>query len=89
VLVSVAPGVSRAIGPVVAPAGRRAVIEKSESTSRMQQQAVMRRVILWCVEAYFGHLGGHLHEPIIAEPIVAEPIVADAAQLTEQTADPT
>ena len=65
------------------------LIEKSESTSRMQQQAVMRRVILWCVEAYFGHLGGHLHEPIIAEPIVAEPIVADAAQLTEQTAAPT
>ena len=23
-----------------------------------QQQARLRRVILWCVEAYFGHLGG-------------------------------
>jgi hypothetical protein len=34
------------------------LIERSNSTSRMEQQAIMRRVILWCVEAYFGHLGG-------------------------------
>ena len=33
------------------------LIEKSNSTSGMEQQAVMRRVILWCVEAYFGQLG--------------------------------
>lgn len=38
------------------------LIEKSKSTSKMEQQAVMRRVILWCVEAYFGHLGGELHD---------------------------
>jgi len=34
------------------------LIEQSKSTSEMEQQAVMRRVILWCVEAYFGQLGG-------------------------------
>jgi hypothetical protein len=33
------------------------LIERSRTTSKMEQQAVMRRVILWCVEAYFGHLG--------------------------------
>jgi hypothetical protein len=26
-----------------------------------EQQARLRRVILWCVEAYFGHLGGDVH----------------------------
>jgi hypothetical protein len=36
------------------------LIERSNTTSKMEQQAVMRRVILWCVEAYFGHLGGQL-----------------------------
>jgi hypothetical protein len=38
------------------------LIEKAETTSKMEQQAVMRRVILWCVEAYFGHLGGTMEE---------------------------
>ena len=38
------------------------LIERSKTTSRMEQQAVMRRVILWCVEAYFGHLGGEVHD---------------------------
>src|SRR4051812_29861939 len=36
------------------------LIERSTTGSRMEQQAVMRRVILWCVEAYFGHLGDSL-----------------------------
>jgi hypothetical protein len=36
------------------------LIEKTKTTSKMEQQAVMRRVILWCVEAYFGHLGGRI-----------------------------
>jgi hypothetical protein len=36
------------------------LIEQSKGTSKMEQQAVMRRVILWCVEAYFGHLGGQI-----------------------------
>ncbi|HXT17476.1 MAG TPA: hypothetical protein VN706_17680 [Gemmatimonadaceae bacterium] len=38
------------------------LIEKSmaKATSKMEQQAVMRRVILWCVEAYFGHLGDRM-----------------------------
>src|SRR4051812_38536919 len=43
------------------------LIEKSKATSRMEQQAVMRRVILWCVEAYFGHLGDELDERASAE----------------------
>jgi len=33
------------------------LIEKSKSNSAIEQQAVMRQVILWCVEAYFGQLG--------------------------------
>jgi len=36
------------------------LIEQSKAMSTMEQQAVMRRVILWCVEAYFGHLGGQI-----------------------------
>src|SRR3954470_19777644 len=43
------------------------LIERSKGTSKMEQQAIMRRVILWCVEAYFGHLGGRFEEPIDAE----------------------
>jgi hypothetical protein len=42
------------------------LIEKSKNTSEMEQQAVMRRVILWCVEAYFGHLGGHMEADVVA-----------------------
>jgi hypothetical protein len=38
------------------------LIEKSKATSKVEQQAVMRRVILWCVEAYFGHFGGEMEE---------------------------
>ena len=36
------------------------LIEQSDTTSKMEQQAIMRRVILWCVEAYLGHLGGQI-----------------------------
>ncbi|MFI5227721.1 MAG: hypothetical protein ACHQWU_01555 [Gemmatimonadales bacterium] len=36
------------------------LIERSKTASKMEQQAVMRRVILWSVEAYFGHLGGQI-----------------------------
>ena len=39
------------------------LIEQTKSGSRMEQQAIMRRAILWCVEAYFGHLGGQSHRP--------------------------
>src|SRR5438309_1793093 len=39
------------------------LIEASKTTSKMEQAAVMRRVILWCVEAYFGHLGGQIDGP--------------------------
>jgi hypothetical protein len=42
------------------------LIEKTTSTSKMQRQAVMRRVILWCVEAYFGHLGGPMDAGVAA-----------------------
>jgi hypothetical protein len=34
------------------------VIEEAKLTPHEQRLAVTRRVILWCVEAYFGHLGG-------------------------------
>jgi len=34
------------------------VIDEAKLESRGQHLAVTRRVILWCVEAYFGHLGG-------------------------------
>jgi len=35
-----------------------AVIDEANLTPHEQRMAVTRRVILWCVEAYFGHLGG-------------------------------
>ncbi len=34
------------------------VIEEANLTPHDQRLAVTRRVILWCVEAYFGRLGG-------------------------------
>ncbi len=39
------------------------LIERSKATSNMEKRAVMRRVILWCVEAYFGRLGDEIGEP--------------------------
>ena len=33
----------------------------AQITSVTERQAATRRVILWCVEAYFGHLGGDHH----------------------------
>ncbi|HKN65802.1 MAG TPA: hypothetical protein VJW73_05960 [Gemmatimonadaceae bacterium] len=35
-----------------------ALVEGSTPRAPLVQQALMRQVILWCVEAYFGHLGG-------------------------------
>ena len=34
------------------------LIEDATITTLADRQALMRSVILWCVEAYFGHLGG-------------------------------
>ena len=34
------------------------LVEASEVFPPTVRQALMRHVILWCVEAYFGHLGG-------------------------------
>lgn len=34
------------------------MIEEARLTPHEHRLAVTRRVILWCVEAYFGHLGG-------------------------------
>jgi hypothetical protein len=34
------------------------VIEEADIKSHEERLAITRRVILWCVEAYFGHLGG-------------------------------
>jgi hypothetical protein len=33
----------------------------AQIASLADRQAATRRVILWCVEAYFGHLGGDVH----------------------------
>jgi len=33
------------------------------------RSAVMRQVILWCVEAYFGHLGGESDESSGSRPV--------------------
>jgi hypothetical protein len=43
------------------------LIEKATTSSMMEQQAVMRRVILWCVEAYFGRLGGQTDGELAAK----------------------
>jgi hypothetical protein len=34
------------------------LIDASVRTSTMEREAITKRVILWCVEAYFGQLGG-------------------------------
>lgn len=34
------------------------IVESARITPIAKRQALMRQVILWCVEAYFGHLGG-------------------------------
>lgn len=34
------------------------LVAAADITPMPARQALMRRVILWCVEAYFGHLGG-------------------------------
>jgi hypothetical protein len=34
------------------------VVEAAGISPTSARQALMRNVILWCVEAYFGHLGG-------------------------------
>jgi hypothetical protein len=44
------------------------LIEKSKGMSQMEQKAVMRRVILWCVEAYFGQLGDPIRGPVAVDP---------------------
>lgn len=41
------------------------------------QQALMRRIILWTVEAYFGHLGGEVYAG------------SDAGALSSEALDPT
>ena len=37
------------------------LMTQAQITSVAERQAATRRVILWCVEAYFGHLGGDVH----------------------------
>lgn len=34
------------------------IVDAAKITPVAKHHAVMRQVILWCVEAYFGHLGG-------------------------------
>lgn len=47
------------------------LIEKSKGTSEKEQQAVTRRVILWCVEAYFGQLGDEILANVSADPVAS------------------
>jgi hypothetical protein len=67
------------------------LIEKSKTTSEMEQRSVMRRVILWCVEAYFGQLGGQNLGPMMADVEPAAPgeitqlMAAEPAPLAEPT----
>jgi len=35
------------------------MVEAANVEPTPAREALMRQVILWCVEAYFGHLGGH------------------------------
>jgi hypothetical protein len=37
------------------------------------RQARLRQVILWCVEAYFGHLGGDVLRPNASAPTLPRP----------------
>ena len=37
------------------------LMTQAQITSIAERQAATRSVILWCVEAYFGHLGGDVH----------------------------
>jgi hypothetical protein len=42
-----------------------ALVDAAELSPRSVQEARLRQVILWCVEAYFGHLGGDaLHDGV-------------------------
>lgn len=43
------------------------LVEQATLASVTQRQALMRSIILSCVEAYFGHLGGDVHGPAGAE----------------------
>ena len=36
------------------------LVDASKARPPLVQQALVRRVILWCVEAYFGHLGSNV-----------------------------
>jgi len=36
------------------------LVEAARISPAPVRQSLMRRVILWCVEAYFGHLGGDI-----------------------------
>lgn len=36
------------------------IVEAARIVSEDERRALTRRVILWCVEAYFGHLGGEV-----------------------------
>jgi hypothetical protein len=45
-----------------------ALVEAAEITPAGDEQAIVRDVILWCVEAYFGHLGGDVFARRVAPP---------------------
>jgi hypothetical protein len=57
------------------------IIEASSIAPRSTRDGVVRRVILWCVEAYFGHLGGegveNDDESAAAPPVTPPMIVSN------------
>ena len=52
------------------------LLNAAEITPVRDHEARLRQVILWCVEAYFGHLGGDVTGCYTAEPANAPPEVS-------------
>lgn len=51
-----------------------ALIDAAPITAESARLAVTRRVILWCVEEYFGHLGGDALAPHALSDVAAAPL---------------
>lgn len=47
------------------------MVEGARITPESERQTLVRQVILWCVEAYFGHLGGGIARPDAEAPSVS------------------
>jgi hypothetical protein len=49
------------------------LVDAAELTPSALHQTRLRQVILWCVEAYFGHLGGDVLRPSARAPSLPRP----------------